>query len=340
MTAATASAPDRRIGITTTVPSEVIYAAGLVPVDMNNVFISSPDPGGLVDEAERAGFPRNSCAWIKGIYAACRRAGLRRIVGVVRGDCSNTIALLEILRSEGMETIEFAYPPRRDPAAVGQAIADFAAALGTSPARAEEERQRLAPARALLAEADLLAWKTGQVLGREAHEWLVSSSDFRGDPEAFTAELAAFLSAARRRPSPPLSGAPLAIAGVPPICTGLFELLDRAGGHVVLDEMPLEFSMLSRDIPLKDLYYKYTYPYDVFYRAGRLAESVKARGARAVIHYVQSFCYRQLQDRLLRRLLPVPVLTLECDRPGPIDAGGSTRVEAFLESLRATGGGR
>ena len=93
--------------------------------------------------------------------------------------------------------------------------------------------------------------------------------------------------------------------------------------------------MLKTDSTLAEQYSAYTYPYDVFYRASRLAAELARRGARGVVHYVQSFCYRQIQDRLLRERLPLPVLTLECDRPGELDAGARTRVEAFLEALGA-----
>ena len=58
---------DRRVGITTTVPIEIIFAAGLAPVDLNNAFITSPDAGKMVEKAEGMGFPRNMCAWVKGI---------------------------------------------------------------------------------------------------------------------------------------------------------------------------------------------------------------------------------------------------------------------------------
>ena len=93
---------ERVVGITTTVPMEILFAAGLRPLDLNNAFITSDDPGAMVAEAERAGFPRTMCAWVKGLYAAVHRLGVRRVVAVVEGDCSNTQALMEILESEGV----------------------------------------------------------------------------------------------------------------------------------------------------------------------------------------------------------------------------------------------
>ena len=66
-----------KVGITTTVPIEVIYAAGHIPVDLNNAFVSREDNQRLVEEAELAGFPRNFCAWIKGIYGTVLFLGRR-----------------------------------------------------------------------------------------------------------------------------------------------------------------------------------------------------------------------------------------------------------------------
>ena len=61
-----------RVGITTTLPIEVLIAAGLKPVDLNNLFISRGDAERAVQEAESAGFPRSTCAWIKGIYSTVK----------------------------------------------------------------------------------------------------------------------------------------------------------------------------------------------------------------------------------------------------------------------------
>ena len=61
----------KKIGITTNVPIEVLIAAGYRPVDLNNIFISDPDPERLIKLAEKDGFPINCCGWIKGIYGVC-----------------------------------------------------------------------------------------------------------------------------------------------------------------------------------------------------------------------------------------------------------------------------
>ena len=58
--------PVSLIGMTTSVPIEVILAAGQTPVDLNNLFITDPDPYSLVAEAEAEGFARSLCSWIKG----------------------------------------------------------------------------------------------------------------------------------------------------------------------------------------------------------------------------------------------------------------------------------
>jgi benzoyl-CoA reductase/2-hydroxyglutaryl-CoA dehydratase subunit BcrC/BadD/HgdB len=54
-----------------------------------------------------------------------------------------------------------------------------------------------------------------------------------------------------------------------------------------------------------------------------------------VIHYVQAFCFRQIEDMIVRQRLKTPILTLEGDRPGPLDARTRIRLEGFTEMLKA-----
>ncbi len=324
-----------RIGITSTVPVEAIFAAGLVPVDLNNEFISSQDPRRLVEEAEGRGFPRSSCAWLKGIYSACRRLGINRIVGVVHGDCSGTGALLELLAAEGVDTVPFAYPIDRRPEDVRSSIEAFCAALGTDWGAAERCRRDLVPVRELLGSLDRAVLEGRPVSAARAHSWMVSSSDFRGDPGAFETELGAFLDglAAAGPPSPAL---PVAVVGVPPIASDFFDRLEGLGMRVAYNEVPAEFTMMhSAHMSLEEIYCRYSYPYDSGYRLGRLAEEIDRRGVVAVIHYLQSFCHRQIGASLVREGLPVPLLALECDRPGKLDPAALARLESFAEMLRA-----
>jgi benzoyl-CoA reductase/2-hydroxyglutaryl-CoA dehydratase subunit BcrC/BadD/HgdB len=53
----------------------------------------------------------------------------------------------------------------------------------------------------------------------------------------------------------------------------------------------------------------------------------------ALIHYTQSFCFRQIQDIILRKEFKIPILSLEGDNPGKIDARTRVRIESFVEML-------
>ncbi|RLA77665.1 MAG: 2-hydroxyacyl-CoA dehydratase, partial [Deltaproteobacteria bacterium] len=75
-------------------------------------------------------------------------------------------------------------------------------------------------------------------------------------------------------------------------------------------------------------------PYSFFFRLQDIKAEIERRQIDGLIHYVQAFCFRQIQDVLLRREVRVPVLTLEGDRPGPLDARTLLRLESFLEMLR------
>jgi benzoyl-CoA reductase/2-hydroxyglutaryl-CoA dehydratase subunit BcrC/BadD/HgdB len=81
-------------------------------------------------------------------------------------------------------------------------------------------------------------------------------------------------------------------------------------------------------------YLKYTYPYDIEGRLKDIELAVYERRLDGLIHYTQTFCYRQIYDIILRKYLPVPILTLEGDRPGRIDGRTALRIETFVEMLK------
>src|SRR5512143_3602243 len=145
-----------KAGFTTTIPVEAVLAAGLIPVDLNNVFIGASDPAGMVEQAEAEGLPRTSCGWIKGLYVAARTAGITDIITVTQGDCSNTHALMELWQSDGVRTIPFAFPYDRDRDLLRREINKLMDSLGTDEARTEKAFDGLRPLRAKLAKLDLL----------------------------------------------------------------------------------------------------------------------------------------------------------------------------------------
>ena len=131
------------IGLTTTIPVEAIYAAGMRAVDLNNLFITAQDRPALIENAEIEGFPSTTCGWIKGIYSAAKENGIDRVVGVTGGDCSNTRALVEIWEFMGVGTIPFAYPHDRAPEKLRAEIENLCRSLGTTIEAAEAEKKKL-----------------------------------------------------------------------------------------------------------------------------------------------------------------------------------------------------
>lgn len=325
------------MGVTTTVPLEIVLAAGLTPVDLNNRFITDPDPAGLVHRAEEMGLPATLCAWIKGIYAwLLAHPEVATVIGVTQGDCSNTHALMELLHLAGRRVVPFAYPHNREAADLARALERLAGELGTELSRAEEIRRELIPLRQDLERLDELTWRGGLVSGAENHLWLVSSSDFDGYPVDFHAKLKDFLKQAETRPPAP-AGPRLGILGVPTIISGLHQTLAELGAAVVYNEVPHQFAMLPPMTgPEHDLaaqYRRYTYPYDVFHRIEAIAREARRRRLDGLIHYTQTFCYRQMQDIALKQRLDLPILTLEGNQPGSVDGRTRLRLEAFLELL-------
>ena len=206
-------------------------------------------------------------------------------------------------------------------------------ALGVSAAAAAQVHQRLAPLRRDLARLDRLTWETGQVRGRENFRFLIASSDFNSDVDAFARQLAAFLKEAENRP-PANARVRLGFIGIPPIFSDLWEYLEELGAAVVFHEMPRQFSMPYRARDLVEQYHRYTYPYDIRGRLDDLREAVAVRRLDGLVHYTQSFCFRQMFDPIIRERVGVPLLTIEGDRPTALDSRTRLRLEAFVDVLR------
>ena len=320
------------VGITTTIPVEAVFAAGYMPVDLNNIFITDRQAGKLVEAAERRGFPRSLCSWVKGIYGALiARDDINLVIAVTEGDCSNTVSLLETLKHAGKEVITFAYPYDRDPAMLRCEIEKLAAKLGTTPGDAEKTKEDLLSLRKKLHELDRMTWEDNIVTGGENHIYQVTASDFNGDPVKFEKDLDDFIGAARGRA--PFSGIRLGYAGVPPIFSDIYSFLEERGARVIFNEMQRQFTMPSGGGTLVEQYLNYTYPYDMKSRIADIRSEIKKRKIGGLIHYIQSFCHHQIEDIVLRESVDIPVLTMEGDRPGPLDGRSRLRLEAFLETL-------
>jgi len=321
------------IGITATIPVEIVFAAGRRPVDLNNLFITSDNPRKFIFQAESERFSHNTCAWIKGIYSAVINNGIRDVVAVTGGDCSNTIALSEVLRRKGVNIFTFEYPLTRGSAALQSQMDNLRKDLNTTWHDIEKTKSMLDRIRVKLKRLDELTWQENVVTGLENHQFLVSSSDFGSDPEKFEHEVEAFLLDAEKR-RPVKDAIRLGYLGVPPIFSQFYEYIESLGARVVFNEVQRQFSMPFDHRDIVDQYLAFTYPYDIDGRLRDIKEAVAERHLDGLIHYTQMFCYRQLYDIIIRDELDIPILTLEGDRPGRLDGRTSLRIETFVEMIK------
>lgn len=323
---------DKRIGITTTIPVEILFAAGKVPVDLNNIFITSDNPLACIQSAEYDGYPRNVCGWIKGIYATALSSGIRTIIAAVEGDCSQTQAMMETLEMRGLEIIPFAFPYRRDRDLLRAQIEKLAARFGADWNAIMSWKRRLDEVRALAWRIDEMSWRENKVLGSENHYYQICCSDFNGDVDKYAQELQLFLDKAEAR-QPLQAGIRLGYIGIPPIFTDIYQFLESLGANVVYNEIQRQFTMPSKANDIIEQYALYTYPYDIFTRLKDIKQETSRRGIQGIIHYTQSFCFRQIQDIIIRRNIDIPILTLEGENPTRLDGRTRVRIESFLEML-------
>jgi len=324
-----------KVGFTTTIPMEVLFAAEKTPCDLNNIFVNDPDPQHFVALAERDGFPKSMCTWIKGLYGVIREMDIGIVVTVLEGDCSNTRALAEILTYKGVRIIPFSFPYDRDREGLAREIGKFMTHFGVDGERVEEIGVHVLRVRRKLAEIDRMTWSERVVRGRENHLWQVCASDMEGDYEGYGKRAESFMDEARKRG--PIPGIPIGYVGVPPISPELYQFVEELGCHVVYNEVQRQFALPFFSGDMVDRYLSYTYPYGIFARLDDIRREIERRGLQGIIHYVQAFCYRTIEDIILRESLDVPVITIEGDLPDHLDTRTRLRLEAFVEMLGAKG---
>ena len=195
-----------------------------------------------------------------------------------------------------------------------------------------EAKRRLDRIRKKLAELDRLTFHDNVVNGFENHLFLLSSSDFKSDPDLYEKDLDEFLRKTKTR-EPKVEKVRLGYLGVPPIFSDLFDRVESLGGRVVFNEIQRQFSMPYGCEDLIEQYLKYTYPYGMQGRIEDIKRAVEERRLDGLIHYTQTFCFRQIYDIILRETLSIPILTLEGDRPGPVDSRTAMRIETFIDML-------
>ena len=325
----------KKIGFTTSIPVEVIYAAGFVPVDLNNIFITNTDPGGYIDKAENAGFPRNTCAWIKGIYSAILDQGdIDTIIGVVEGDCSNTRALIDVLNISNIRCIPFSYPHSRDYNVLKNEIEKLAKCFNIGISECIWIKQELDRIRKRLSYLDELTWAHNKASGFENHIWQVSSSDFKGNYIKFAFELDKAIEQIEQSEIKNES-VRIGYIGVPPIISGLYDFVEALGSRVVYNEVQRQFTMADGigSSDLVEVYRNFSYPYDIEGRLKDISNQIQKRNIDGLIHYTQSFCFRGIEDIVIRKKIGIPVLNIEGDRPGVLDARTRLRIEAFIDIL-------
>ena len=322
----------KKIGLTTTVPVEVIYASGNIPIDLNNILVSG-DLEKYIGIAEKAGFPRSLCAWIKGIYGVCLVEGVSEIIGVHEGDCSNTNSLLEILKLNGVKIVNFGYPKSHKLSDVKRNIKEFMNAYEVNLLEVESLRERLNIIREKVKELDELTVE-GRVSSWDNHLFQVSCSDFWGNPNKFEEELEKKLSEARSKKTSKKI-LKLAYLGVPPIMNDLYRYIEERGAKVVFNEVQREFAF-PRHAKAKNIfeqYLNYTYPYGIEFRIKNLEKDLADRDVQGIIHYTQKFCHRALDNIVLKEKLPYPLLNIEADRESVLDERTKLRLDAFIDML-------
>jgi len=178
-----------------------------------------------------------------------------------------------------------------------------------------------------------MTWHDKVVTGHENHIWLVCASDMLGDYKKYKSMTEEFIKGARSRKK--IKGLNIGYIGVPPILLDLYEFCESIGAHVVYNETQRQYAFPQSSKNIVKRYLDYTYPYGIFHRLEDIKKEIERRSIKGLVHYVQAFCHRVLDDVILRDVLDIPVITIEGDIPKKIDARTKLRLEAFIEMLES-----
>ncbi|MBT3209718.1 MAG: 2-hydroxyacyl-CoA dehydratase [Bacteroidetes bacterium] len=324
----------KKIGITTTVPIEVLYAAGFTPVDMNNLFIESKNYSKFIDIAERDGFPKSMCAWIKGMYGACIENNISVIVGVIEGDCSNTKILSEILQRRGIKVYPFSFPFGRGIEEIEASIRKLISDLNAEYSEVEKLRNRFNKIRNLGIKLDELTYLENKANGWDNHFYLVNFSDFCGNPDNFETELTERLAEIEHSKANHYL-VKLGYIGVPPMTSDIYKFANKYDATFVYNEVQREFAFprYKSDRNIFEQYQNYTYPYNNEFRISEIKKQIKLRKIDAIIHYTQAFCHRAIENIILKEEIEIPIINIEGDKLNVLDARTKLRLEAFLDMV-------
>ncbi len=210
----------------------------------------------------------------------------------------------------------------------------FMQAFGVQLEAAESVRKKLGRVRQLAKTVDKLTYIDNKATGFENHLYQVSMSDFNGDVGTFETQLEQAISEISQR-QPVDSRLRLGYIGVPPMTSDIYEFAERYDAHVVYNEVQREFAFprASEASSIFEQYHDYTYPYDIGFRIQEIRKQIDLRKIDAIIHYTQAFCYRAIEDIVLREKLDIPILNIEGDKLNSLEARSKPRLEASLDML-------
>jgi hypothetical protein len=212
------------LGITALVPPELVYACGWVPFDLNNPVPTS----GL--------YPRSKlCAWTASWreMLVARKVAPDALCVVAGGDCHNSLVDgQKAARSAKLPVHYFFYPFSGDRAEMRRHIDDLTEFLGGI--QDDDMLSEVYRIKQKVLKLDELRAKQ-KLLSSRVFPLLVASSDLRGGPECFEADVVRLIESARTIDR---DLKPVALIGVPPIYPDFHATCESLGLLPVFDELP------------------------------------------------------------------------------------------------------
>jgi len=325
----------KKIGFTSMMPTELIYCAGGIPIDLRTLFLMSHEKEKLITRAEIDGFPKYMSTWTKGIYGVVMEEKMDEIVVVMGGDSGESYALAEMFQMQGITVYPFSFPYDGDRKFLEMQMQVLSKRLGFEKMdNLDYWIFRLNDVRKLAHEIDKQTWESNKVSGYENHQYLFGTSDFEGDLDIFHTRLKSFKDELRLGKVFKQS-IRLAYIGEPPLFTDIYKVIEEFDARVVFNEVQRQISMPFESKDLIDQYLRFTYPYPIFRRLVDIKKEISKRNIHGVIYNTEKTSFRQIEDIIIRKEIDLPYIMIESDGNFEVDTRTRLRLQNFIESLKS-----
>ncbi|RMF45570.1 MAG: 2-hydroxyacyl-CoA dehydratase, partial [Deltaproteobacteria bacterium] len=319
---------------TSPIPLEILLATGREPVDLMRLFLQDSEPRHLLEEAHLAGMTPDAPLIDRALYGTVLARGIREVIVAAVAD-RPTRDLADLLARHDVRVTWFGWPADRSRESLALEIKKLARHFGAVPVDIDRSLRHLGRVRERLRELDRLVWQEERLEPSQVWHVQLAAADMRAEPERYLDEIEQLIGTSRQAPTAK-KATRIACLGDLPCWSDFFLTLEEFGGRAIFTEHVHHLTMPARADSLVDQYLAFDLPYDLHRRLDSCLTAIRERGADALVLVRTGRTPGETTFELLvRQMVELPLLVVNCNDCGPLDLSTRLRVRDFLQLLQS-----